>query len=67
MYTAKPLTDSAGNTLTPKASNRSVLRTELDTAPTTRWGSVLSAAPRASMNLSTVDPVPTPTTLPAVT
>ena len=42
-------------------------RTELETAPTTKLGLVLSAAPKASMNLSTVEPVPTPTMLPACT
>ena len=39
-----------------------VLRSELDTA----WGKSLRRRPRASMKKATVEPLPTPTTLPGV-
>src|SRR3569832_1361380 len=56
-------TSFESNTLTPIARNFSVDATELDTAPGMR--SFIDAS--ASMNLLTVDPVPTPTISPGTT
>jgi hypothetical protein len=47
----------------PMARRRSVLATELDTAPRT-WSLTVASA---SMNLLTVEPVPTPTMSPGTT
>ena len=62
-YTARPVTSLASSTGMPCCFRRSVLCTELDTAPATRTGMRASA----SMNWLTVEPVPTPTMLPGWT
>src|SRR3954452_14838291 len=63
MYTASSPTSLASNTRMPSARRRSVEALELDTAPGTR--SFIDAS--ASMNLLTVEPVPTPTISPGTT
>ena len=62
-YTPSAVTSLASSTGMPWPFRRSVLCTELDTAPATRTGMRASA----SMNWFTVEPVPTPTMLPGCT
>ena len=63
MYTPSCSTSLASSTAMPMARRRSVLATELDTAPRT-WSLTVASA---SMNLLTVEPVPTPTMSPGTT
>ena len=62
-YTASSSTSLASNTGMPRASRRSVDATELDTAPLI-WSFIVASA---SMNLLTVEPVPTPMISPGTT
>jgi hypothetical protein len=63
MYTASDSTSFESNTVMPRACSRSVDARELDTAPRMVCRMVASA----SMNLLTVEPVPTPTISPGTT
>ncbi|MCY1518324.1 hypothetical protein D9M68_530400 [compost metagenome] len=63
MYTASSSTSLLSNTGMPSARRRSVDATELETAPLI--SSLIVAS--ASMNLLTVEPVPTPTISPLTT
>ena len=63
MYTAKRSTSLLSNTVMPKAFKRSVEASELETAPLI-WSFMVA---KASMNLFTVEPVPTPTISPGTT